>query len=258
MQFIDGADELCLRCGHCIAACPVDAVRIDGLNEAMFSKLDSEQIGYDELQRFMLARRSVRNFSDQPVAQDMVNQMVKSISTAPTGLGIVSANVCIINGREKIEPMIGPMVEFYRKFMRGMGNGIGRTIMRLMMGKDLFTALRDFTPVIKRMLDYYDETGVEPITWGAPLLMLFHVPQTVLGGSQDAVISCTYAMLAAHAMGLGTTMIGMVPPYINKNAKEKERLGIPAENNVELSLIVGHPKERFVKGIQRTVPVQQI
>ena len=65
-------------------------------------------------------------------------------------------------------------------------------------------------------------------------------------------------MLAAHALGLGTTMIGMVPPYLERNPAEKKRLGIPADNTVDISLIVGHPKSKFAKGIKRPVEVTKI
>lgn len=253
MQFAEGAEEMCLRCGHCIAACPEDAVAIEGLSADMFPPLAKDTLGFEELQKLLLGRRSVRCFTDQPVAREQVGRIVEAVATAPAGMGGPPPPVCVISGRDKLDPMIPPMMEFYRKFSKGMKSGVGRVMMRMMMGKILFKAMDSFMPIVDRMIDYYDQTKADTITWGAPLLMLFHAPRTSISGRQDTMIACTYAMLAAHAQGLGTTMIGMVPPYLERNPAEKKRLRIPADNTVDISLIVGHPKSRFVKGIRRPV-----
>lgn len=258
MSFVTNAAKLCVRCGHCIAACPEDAITIDELETKIFPPLTGSQIGYDEFQRLILSRRSVRRFQEKPVETEMVNRIIDAVATAPTGMGKMSANICILNGREKIEPMIEPMMEFYRKFSRGMKGTLGRVMMRTMMGKNMFIAIKKFMPMIDRMIEYFDVTGNETLTWGAPLLLIFHHSRSAISGRHDANIACTYAMLAAHALGLGTTMIGMVPPYVERTQAERKRLGIPENHAVEISLIAGYPKSKFVKGIQREVPVRWI
>jgi hypothetical protein len=122
-------------------------------------------------------------------------------------------------------------------------------MMRMMLGKNMYIALRDFMPLFDRMFERYDSTGEDVITWGAPLLFIFHAPKTTISGQADSMISCTYAMLAAHSMGMGTTMIGMVPPYIEQTKDVREKLGIPKENAVNISLIAGYPKMKFSRGI---------
>ncbi len=187
------------------------------------------------------------------MAKEQLDRIIAAMATAPVGLGGPPPPVCVINGRDKIESMIPSIMAFYRKFSQGMKNTVGRVMMRTMMGKVQFTALDSFMPTIDRMLEFYDMTKHDTITWGAPVLMIFHAPKAHISGRHDTMIACTYAMLAAHAQGLGTTMIGMVPPYLERNPDEKERLKIPAENTVDISLIVGHPASKFVKGIRRPV-----
>jgi len=58
-------------------------------------------------------------------------------------------------------------------------------------------------------------------------------------------------MLAAHAIGLGATMIECVPPAINQIDKLKEIFQIPKENEAVMSVIVGHPKYRYKRTIKR-------
>ena len=47
------------------------------------------------------------------------------------------------------------------------------------------------------------------------------------------------------------TIIGMVPPIVNHSKTLRERYGIPKENNVITSLILGHPKYKYRKSIRR-------
>jgi hypothetical protein len=58
-------------------------------------------------------------------------------------------------------------------------------------------------------------------------------------------------MLAALSLGLGTTIIGLVPPVVDRSKLLRERYGIPKDNRVLTSLIIGHPKFRYRQGIGR-------
>lgn len=253
MHFTSDADELCIMCGHCIAACPKDVVAIDGLTQEMFPKLMDSQASPGQLQELLDGRRSVRRFLDRPVEREKIERILDAVSTAPTGGGGQPPPVTVVNGREKLEPMVGPMMAFFRKFHKGMGSPIFKPLFRLMLGRHQYAAMKKFMPIMSRMIEYYDATGEDCMMWGAPAILIFHTPPDDIGAKYDPIISCTYAMLAAHAEGLGTTMIGMVPPYLNKDAAAKERLGIPRENEAVLSLIVGYPKVRSSRGIRRRV-----
>jgi nitroreductase len=67
----------------------------------------------------------------------------------------------------------------------------------------------------------------------------------------DAGIACTYAMLAAESLGLGSTIIGGAPPILQRNRALCRRLGIPDSNTPSIALILGHPAVRFQKTIRR-------
>ncbi len=258
MQFVKDAPALCVRCGHCIAACPEDAITIGGMDMSLFPPLDHHPIDYKAFLSLLDSRRSVRMFTDQPVDAEVVDNILAAVATAPSGMGLGPPPVCVINGRDKIAPMIPPIMEFYRKFQKGMKGGLSRIMMRMVLGKYQYTALNKFMPMMDRMIESYDRTGADTITWGAPLLMIFHAPRSSISGDKDATIACTYAMLAAHAQGLGTTMIGMVPPYIERTRGVRRRLDIPDENAVVLSLIAGHSKVEFSHGIRKYPAVKWV
>ena len=58
-------------------------------------------------------------------------------------------------------------------------------------------------------------------------------------------------MLAAQSLGLGTTIIGLVPPVVDRSKTLRKHFGIPKDNQVSTSLILGYPKYRYKKSIHR-------
>ena len=64
-------------------------------------------------------------------------------------------------------------------------------------------------------------------------------------------------LLAAHAMGLGTCLIGFAVEAMNRDASIQEALGIPRKERVRAVVAVGHPDERYqtVAG-RRSAPVR--
>lgn len=84
-----------------------------------------------------------------------------------------------------------------------------------------------------------------------PMLMLFHGNRWTMSCEQNAHLVCQYAMLTAVSLGLGSTIIGLIPPIVNRSKVLRERYGIPKENKVLTSLVVGHPRYRYRKSIHR-------
>jgi hypothetical protein len=58
-------------------------------------------------------------------------------------------------------------------------------------------------------------------------------------------------MLAAHALGLGATMIECVIPPINRSKKLKQIFQIPDNNEAIMSVVVGYPKYHYKRTIKR-------
>jgi hypothetical protein len=85
----------------------------------------------------------------------------------------------------------------------------------------------------------------------APVVMLFHGSRWGMSYQENAHLVCHHSMLAAASLGLGTTIIGMIPPVVDRDAALRERYGIPKDNRVVTSLIIGHPKYRYRQSIRR-------
>jgi hypothetical protein len=87
----------------------------------------------------------------------------------------------------------------------------------------------------------------------APVLMLFHANRRIISYEENAHLVCSHAMMAAVSLELGTTILGMVAPIVDRSKFLRKRYGIPKGNKVITSLILGHPKYRYRKGIRRNL-----
>jgi hypothetical protein len=68
-------------------------------------------------------------------------------------------------------------------------------------------------------------------------------------GSEGLV--CDHAMLAAVSLGLGSTIIGLTPPVVDRSKVLRKHYGIPGDNNVITCLILGYPGYGYRCGIRR-------
>jgi hypothetical protein len=69
--------------------------------------------------------------------------------------------------------------------------------------------------------------------------------------AENAHLVCHHSMLAAVSLGLGTTIIGLIPPIVDRSKVLRERYGIPRGNKVCTSLILGYPKYKYRQSIRR-------
>ncbi len=95
------------------------------------------------------------------------------------------------------------------------------------------------------------EKGRDIFTRGAPALILFHAPRGSENHTEDSHIAVAYGLLAAHALGLGASAIGLIPPAVERNKNLRRLFQVPDDNEVLASMIVGYPKNPFKRGIRR-------
>jgi hypothetical protein len=116
-------------------------------------------------------------------------------------------------------------------------------VMRPLMKRAKLEQFRSFILPLARMLVEGRRDGRDLLFYDAPVVLLFHRSAYTEDG--DAMIACTYAMLAATALGLGNTMIGSAAPLLARNPALSEKWGVPKGNQTVVALIVGHPAISF-------------
>ena len=58
-------------------------------------------------------------------------------------------------------------------------------------------------------------------------------------------------MLTSHSLGLGASMIGLVPAGINKIKEVKDIFQIPPNHEAITSVIIGYPKIKYKHAVKR-------
>jgi len=143
-------------------------------------------------------------------------------------------------------------VKDYAALVRGYANPVGRAMIRLASGAEDYAALKDYVVELARGANAaYSRDGTDRYMYRAPMVMLFHGSRWALSYEENAHLVCHHAMLAAVSLGLGGTIIGLVPPIVDRSKVLRKRYGIPKENRVLTSLILGYPKYKYRKSICR-------
>jgi nitroreductase len=219
---------------------------------ATFQDLNPLAFGYGELLDFLRTRRSVRCFKDRPVDPGHVEKILSAAATAPMGVPPHSTEVLVIRCREELDFLLKELVKDYEAMVKAFSSPIGRIMVRLAAGAETYGVLKDhIIDIARRANEAYRRDGSDPYLRGAPMVLLFHGNRRAMSYEENAHLVCHHAMLAALSLGLGTTIIGLIPPVVDRSKVLRERYGIPGENKVMTSLIVGHPKYRYRRAIRR-------
>jgi len=242
----------CIACGHCMMVCPEGSIRVIGrgmhADDLVPLPPPSQRASADALAALMLARRSVRRFKREPVDTALLERIVDMAATAPMGVPPWDVGCVVVRGREKVRELAGEVVSGYRGLLRLMNPWI-LAAMRPLMRRATYDRMRTFIRPLGQMYIEGWRQGRDLVFYDAPAVLIFyHSPYADLA---DATIACTYAMLAAESLHLGTTMIGGAPPIIQRNKALSRRLGIPPGHTAAIALIVGHPAVAFKRGVRR-------
>ncbi len=249
--FREDYTEICIGCGQCMAVCRTKSVFADQKNyeEHFFGLSDSA-----DLFSIFEHRRSVRRFRPKPVEKELLKKILYAISLAPHGDKEHHIEVTVINGREKILGILPSISEFYDKLGKMLRNPIGGFIIRRKVGKDMIKTLYNhLLPRIEKGIYRNITEEYDGITRGAHTLMVFHAPEDAPEHKEDAFIFVTYAALAAQSLGLGATIVGLIPPAINRDKNIKKLFNIPDNHEAVTSVILGYPKYKYHRGIKREI-----
>lgn len=243
----------CLLCGQCVAVCPNEYLNVTGLDPADFVREQGEQPGFEAFLSLLRSRRSVRVFADKAVDRSLIDRVIEATATAPPAFPPHATEILVIDQRPDLDILARTLVESYDRLIGLFANPIGRLIIRLRRGAETYLALKNHVmQIVKWDNERYRSQGVDRYTYGAPVVLLFHSDRSVAGYAESAMVAATYAMLAAHSLGLGATMLSIVPPALNNIAVGLRRsYGIPDTNSIVIAMILGHRRYRYRRSIRR-------
>lgn len=255
-----------LNCGHCAAVCPSEAIVVGALeNDALRFDTFRHQPEWmapgtfpvDALVRLMRSRRSCRNFTRQPVPRAMLTDLVKIGQTAPSGSNCQAWTFTILPTREAVKQLTEEVGAFYHKLNRRAENPFLRWVLKRVGRPELDFYYRNYYASVREGIEEWQRGGRDRLFHQAPAVVLVGARPGAACPQEDALLAAQNILLGAHAMGLGTCLIGFAVSAIAHEPRLKAFLKIPGHEAVYAAIAVGFPDERFQRlAGRKTAPVR--
>jgi nitroreductase len=240
-----------------MAVCSTRSITVEGLSyETDFFELpqngsnDYEKSYYDMIR----TRRAIRNFKDKLVPRELLEKIVEAISFAPPGFPPLKIKIVVVQNKALIRNALPNMIQLYDKLVGMMKKPIYRFFIKKELGEKKFKMLQGhLIPLLISRLPALKNGTEDTITRNAPAMILFLADKNEEDISQDISIAATYGMLATHSLGLGGSIMDLIPPAINKDDELRKLFCIPDNHEIVTSLIIGYPKYKYQRGIKRNL-----
>lgn len=189
---------------------------------------------WTETERFILERRSVRNFKKKPVAEPLIRRILEAGRFAPSAGNHQPWKFIVITDPEFInqieEAVHASWVDMYKKFTDD------QTVMNLVNVVPTGT----FDPRVQNGIKCVAQKEL-PIFFNAPVVILIACNEKMANPDLHIGICGQNMNLAAMALGIGCCWSSFASG-INRIPELKVKLGIGDSWIIRTSLCLGHPK----------------
>jgi len=231
-----GREGQCIGCQHCLAVCPTGALSVMGLDPERSQDLAGAWPRPERLEALVMGRRSVRRYTEEPVAPQVLERLLRVVGYAPTGVNNRALLLTVVDDpqqlallRERCLAAIGaaaragtlpPRLEFFARFA-----------------------------------ELWADKGVDVLFRRAPHLLIATSPADGPSPELDCHIALATFDLVATAQGLGTLWNGLVHWALTEIAPDlRAAMGIPADHCPGYCMTFGHPAVRYARTVQRSAP----
>jgi nitroreductase/NAD-dependent dihydropyrimidine dehydrogenase PreA subunit len=242
--------EDCIRCGHCVAACPTEAVQVRGVRVAPFPEdRPAQPVTPDDLLALMRHRRSMRQMRDDPVPGEAIKQIIQAASTAPTARNARAVRVTVIEDPAMRRALLERCLVVYRRLLRWLGSPLTGVLARLFARRRaemLPLAIRAFRNLVERL-----QAGEDVILFDAPVTIVLSAPEDIGLSAYDCSCAMMNGILMAESLGLGTCIIGYFMEAARRDAQMRRLMHLPDYEQVFGTFILGYPRHPTLRQIER-------
>ncbi|HPV04513.1 MAG TPA: nitroreductase family protein [Myxococcota bacterium] len=250
--------RMSLNCGHCQAICPTGAARVGALDPETHSfKTFTMTPGFvpfgggatPELVSLMASRRSTRNYMDTPVPMDVLHDLVKVGCLAPSGTNCQLWKFGIIPDREGMLKIARLTMDFFSRTNRLAANPLVRLFV-----PQLREYHRLYAQAVEESIQEFKAGGRESLFHGAPAAITISSKPGASCPAEDALLASQNILLAAHSMGYGTCLIGMLVEAVRHDRAIRDALRVLPGERLHSVIVVGVPNEDWKRPCGRMKP----
>lgn len=240
------ADGLCMECGHCVAVCPSKAIMLKELplSEVIEIAEDIKLPSYKVLMNLIQTRRTIRQFKDEALSEEMWSKLIEAARYSPTGHNDQLVHITIIR-RPEISKFSEEITKNIKDFIKLYEDPDKKDQLKSLFSKGMITMMRGWLPILKNVLKASDR-GEDYWCWNGEL-MIFHGPKYIMNIVPDSSLAATHVMLAAETLGLGTCSLGLIMMAIDQFNSIAEFIKLPKNHIVGYALSVGFPKVKYYR-----------
>ncbi|NPV92675.1 MAG: 4Fe-4S binding protein [Firmicutes bacterium] len=218
-----GLEVHCIRCGHCEAHCPVQAVSVEYPEARPFTgAVSASPVTAQQISGHLAGRRSVRRYKDTPVEKKVIEELLEVARFSPTGSNAQPVAWTIILDRQKMREMAQTVVEWMKGLIAAYPD-------------------RPDSQYFSLFVNEWDK-GRDRIFRGAPHLAVVHGPSDGRLGNTNGVIAATYLEVAAPAFGIGTCWAGLFLIASQFSPELRAKLELPEDHSAQGALMFGYPE----------------
>jgi nitroreductase len=245
----------CVGCDQCVAVCPEGAVSVGFVDR---SALQLETVPQTEgyvapgqadagaLVRLMRSRRSVREYLPDPVPEAVLRDLIRIGTTAPSGTNSQRWTFTMLPDRDAVLVLAGEVAAFYENLNKLSANPAARLFAKLFLKDSLGKYYRGYRATVVKGLDQYRKEGRDRLFHSAPAVLLVGSKPGASCAAEDALLATQNILLAAHAMGYGTCLIGFAVEALRHQPAIKDALGIDRNEAIYSVITVGRPRTAYL------------
>lgn len=232
---VAGAEEVCIRCGHCVAVCPRGAFSLDFLSPEQCMPIDGDlMLDADHTEHFLRSRRSIRRYKEKPVPKDTFEKALSISCCAPTGSNRQTVKWLIVDKPEDVQKIGGHVIDWMRYLVKKHPE-IARTLN------------------MEALISQWDR-GTDRICRDAPQLVFAYASDEFGSGVADCHTALSYLELALPGFGLGSCWAGYVNYAVSQWPDLAKELNFPDKHTCHGALMVGFPKFKYYRAPKRNAP----
>jgi nitroreductase/NAD-dependent dihydropyrimidine dehydrogenase PreA subunit len=222
----ENAEELCIRCGHCVAVCPHGALSLHSMSPKDCSPVDEDlRPSARQAKFFLLSRRSIRTYKDKPVSRETITKLIDIARYAPSGHNNQSVEWLVIYDKKDVQKYASMVIDWVKFMIKEYPEIAASYHMDL---------------IVKAW-----EEGNDRVCRNAPHIIVAHGPEQNLTIQATCTIAMTYLELAASSLKLGACWAGYFYRAAANWPPLKKALGLPEGNVICGAMMLGNPKYKY-------------